>query len=292
MNYYERHIGDYLKDTAHLSLLEHGVYTRLLDVYYTRESAIPDDQAARLIGARSKEEREALAAVLDEFFQKTESGWIQGRCELEIARFQDKQVKAKRSADARWGAQRTQSERNANASSTHDAPDMRTQSERNANGMHRAPVPRHQTPISNHQTPDIEDKDTHSAGELTREPDKPQRVSHETAICMAIRAEGIASTNPGHPDLKALIDKGAEVQNFVAAARVAREKGKGFAYVLGVVKGQLNDASEIATSASAQRIQPSETGHQRAMRDRFEEMTGKTKTKPMEAIDVTARTLD
>ena len=46
MNYYKRHIGDYLKDTAHLSLLEHGVYARLLDVYYTRETAIPDDQAA------------------------------------------------------------------------------------------------------------------------------------------------------------------------------------------------------------------------------------------------------
>lgn len=292
MNYYERHIGDYLKDTAHLSLLEHGVYTRLLDVYYTRESAIPDDQVARLIGARSKEEREALTAVLDEFFQKSDAGWMQGRCEAEISRFQDKQVKAKRSADARWGAQRTQSERNANASSPHDAPDMRTQSERNANGMHRAPVPRHQTPISNHQTPDIEDKDTHSSGELTREPDKPQRVPHETAICMAIRAEGIASTNPGHPDLQALIAQGAEVQNFVAAARTARDKGKGFAYVLGIVKGQMNDAKTIATSAQSATKSVAESPHQRAMRERFESMTGKSKTKPTEAIDVATRTLD
>ena len=47
MNYYKRHIGDYLKDTAHLSLLEHGVYARLLDVYYTRETAIPDDHLRR-----------------------------------------------------------------------------------------------------------------------------------------------------------------------------------------------------------------------------------------------------
>ena len=60
MNYYERHIGDYLKDTAHLSLLEHGVYGRMLDVYYTREAAIPAGQVERLIGVRSKEEREAL----------------------------------------------------------------------------------------------------------------------------------------------------------------------------------------------------------------------------------------
>jgi len=68
VNYYKRHIGDYMKDAGHLSLLEHGVYTRLMDVYYTRESGIPADQAARLIGARSKDELAALAQVTQEFF--------------------------------------------------------------------------------------------------------------------------------------------------------------------------------------------------------------------------------
>ncbi len=119
MNYYERHIGDYLKDTAHLSLLEHGVYTRLLDVYYTRESAIPNDQTARLVGARSKEEKEALDVVLNEFFVLTENGWEQDRCNREIARYQDKQAKAKNSAAVRWNAQRPQYERNTNAIRTH-----------------------------------------------------------------------------------------------------------------------------------------------------------------------------
>lgn len=84
MNFYKRHVGDYLRDTAHLSLLEHGVYTRLLDVYYTRESAIPDGQAARLIGARSKEEREAVTRVLEEFFDFDDGKWTQRRCEREI----------------------------------------------------------------------------------------------------------------------------------------------------------------------------------------------------------------
>lgn len=125
MNYYERHIGDYLKDTAHLSLLEHGIYTRLLDVYYTREGALPDAQIARLVGARSNTELAALRAVLAEFFVQEDAGdWVQQRCEREIARFQDKQSKAKASANARW----SQSGRNANAS-----PDaMRTHSEGNA----------------------------------------------------------------------------------------------------------------------------------------------------------------
>lgn len=88
MNYYERHIGDYLKDTAHLSLLEHGVYTRLLDVYYTREAALPADQVARLIGARTKEEQAALQCVLREFFVQDEAGtWSQPRCEREIENY-------------------------------------------------------------------------------------------------------------------------------------------------------------------------------------------------------------
>lgn len=89
MNWYERHIGDYLKDTAHLSLLEHGVYTRLLDVYYTREGPIPDDQVARLIGARSRDEREALATVLQEYFELIDGCWTQARCDREIARYND-----------------------------------------------------------------------------------------------------------------------------------------------------------------------------------------------------------
>jgi len=137
LNYYERHIGDYLKDTAHLSLLEHGVYGRLLDVYYTREAALPDAQVARLIGARSKDEIAAMRAVLAEFFVQEEGGdWIQMRCEREIERFKDKQAKAKRSADARWSASKAHSEGNANAS-----PDaMRTHSEGNA------PRARPQTP--------------------------------------------------------------------------------------------------------------------------------------------------
>jgi uncharacterized protein YdaU (DUF1376 family) len=142
MNYYERHIGDYLKDTAHLSLLEHGVYGRLLDVYYTREGPLPVNQVDRLIGVRSKDERAALAAVLDEFFALDGDVLRHPRCEREIARYQDKQEKAKRSANARWDNKTQHTERNANA--------MRTHSEGNAL---QTPVTRHQTPDKN-TTPD------------------------------------------------------------------------------------------------------------------------------------------
>jgi uncharacterized protein YdaU (DUF1376 family) len=88
MNYYSHHIGDYLSATAHLSLLEHGVYRRLIDVYYIHEAPLPAEvkQVYRLVGAKSKDEREAVDTVLEEFFTKIEAGWSQSRCDFEIGK--------------------------------------------------------------------------------------------------------------------------------------------------------------------------------------------------------------
>jgi uncharacterized protein YdaU (DUF1376 family) len=93
VNYYKRHIGDYAAATRHLSLLEHGVYTMLLDVYYTAEKSLLADVRAvqRLVGAKSDDEREAVEIVLNEFFEKTADGWHQSRCDEEI---HHKQVKS------------------------------------------------------------------------------------------------------------------------------------------------------------------------------------------------------
>jgi uncharacterized protein YdaU (DUF1376 family) len=87
VNYYKRHLGDYAAATRHLSLLEHGVYTLLLDWYYVNERPLPADEAAvaRLVGARSKDERSAVSQILREFFDLRESGWHHARCDAEIA---------------------------------------------------------------------------------------------------------------------------------------------------------------------------------------------------------------
>ena len=135
VNYYNRHIGDYLKDTSHLTLLEHGIYTRLMDVYYVREAALPQDQIARLIRAKTPDEMAALDSVLSEFFELVSGSWIQHRCEQEIEIFADKSQKAKRSASVRWENRPAHTEGNANA--------MRTHTEGNA--------PNNQTPITNNQ---------------------------------------------------------------------------------------------------------------------------------------------
>lgn len=86
MNYYERHLGDYAKDTAHLSMLEHGAYSLLLDRYYGTEGGIPATQAHRVARARSKEEKQAVDDVLAEFFSLSDGVWINQRAEEEIAK--------------------------------------------------------------------------------------------------------------------------------------------------------------------------------------------------------------
>ncbi|MDO9131991.1 YdaU family protein [Hydrogenophaga sp.] len=93
MNYYKRHIGDYAAATRHLSMLEHGAYTMLLDIYYTSEQPLPADlkAAARKAGARAKDEIAAVETVLQEFFVLEEDGWHQKRCDVEIAAMQAKQ---------------------------------------------------------------------------------------------------------------------------------------------------------------------------------------------------------
>ena len=86
MNYYERHLGDYAKDTAHLTMIEHGAYGLLLDRYYGTEQGIPADQVHRIARARSKEEKQAVDDVLSEFFSLVDGIWVNSRAEEEIAK--------------------------------------------------------------------------------------------------------------------------------------------------------------------------------------------------------------
>jgi hypothetical protein len=52
MHYFTFHIGDYAKNTAHLSFLEEAIYFRLLRRYYDQEQPMPDDvrKVARMAG--------------------------------------------------------------------------------------------------------------------------------------------------------------------------------------------------------------------------------------------------
>ena len=89
MNFYKHHIGDYDADTAHLSWVEDMAYTRLLRLYYRRERPVPADvgEACRLVRASTKDQRQAVVDVLQEFFVLADDGWHQGRADTELARY-------------------------------------------------------------------------------------------------------------------------------------------------------------------------------------------------------------
>lgn len=92
MNYYKHHIGDYRSDTAHLSLLEHGIYRQLLDMYYLSEQPIPKetDLLMRRLCARTDEETKLVKLVLQEFFFEMVDGWHHRRCDQEITEYHAK----------------------------------------------------------------------------------------------------------------------------------------------------------------------------------------------------------
>lgn len=154
MNYYEHHLGDWAQATAHLSMLETGAYQRLIQWYYAEERQLPLDERAvfRIARASSEQEREAVRAVLADFFELREDGYHQPRCDREIERYREKRDRARNSANMRWQCDRnaSASESDANASNPDAKAMLRTQpSHADRNAL--------QSPVSNPQSPEEEE---------------------------------------------------------------------------------------------------------------------------------------
>lgn len=150
MHYYRFNIGDYRRKTAHLSLVEHGIYRALLDTYYLEQSPLTLDIAnlERMHCVRTVDEKEALRNVLTDFFIKSDDGYRNPACDKQIEKYEEKSDKARKSAQTRWN--------NANA--------LRTHTEGNADGMHDECVSdANHKPITNNQEPDLKTGEKPSA---------------------------------------------------------------------------------------------------------------------------------
>jgi uncharacterized protein YdaU (DUF1376 family) len=285
LNYYEHHLGDYAEATGHLSFVEDAAYSRLIRKYYATEKPLPADIKAtqRLIGARTKEEREAVETVLHEFFDLREDGWHQTRCDAEIEAYQagepereerrqNKDTRLKRhravraalfdalrtvGVQAAWNVKtpelRQIAERNGidvkrvSAAATDTAPDTRPDT------APETPATATQTPDTRHQYPEEEKEHApppaapHTA---LRELGDPADVGHQPTpagrICRALKAAGVGNVNPGHPTLAVLLQAGATEAEFLGAVAKAKTKRDPFAYVLSTVQGQRQDAAEAA----------------------------------------------
>lgn len=203
MNYYEHHLRDYDAATAHLSWDEDLAYTRLIRWYYRKERPIPADvkEACRQVRAVSKPQRDAVHAVLQEFFQLREDGWHKDTCDEAIAKYQagepEREAK-KKNEDTRL--ERHREERRAlflviNGAGVHrpwnapiadlrelakklkgegpatpEAPDSNAPATLPATGT-ATPATATQTPDTNHQTPVLEIQDPDgSVASVTADP--------------------------------------------------------------------------------------------------------------------------
>jgi uncharacterized protein YdaU (DUF1376 family) len=111
VNFYKHFIGDYARDTAHLSMLEHAAYRLLLDHYYATERKLPmPAQCERICRASTEEEKLAVRTVLAQFFKNG----VNERAEEELKKIKDYGDAQAMRAHMRW-----QSKGNASHSHSH-----------------------------------------------------------------------------------------------------------------------------------------------------------------------------
>ena len=138
MHYYQHNIGDYRRDTAHLTLLEHGVYRQLMDQYYLNEKPLPLDldKLYRLMSVHTEEEKNAIKNVLEDFFMEVKDGYTHKRCQVAIAEYHSQIEKKVKASNARWNK-------------GEDAPAMHMDTTCNAHGM----LTKNQEPLTNNHKP-------------------------------------------------------------------------------------------------------------------------------------------
>jgi len=101
-------VGDYLADTQHLTMAEHGAYFLLMMAYWrNRGPLVDDDKRLAAIVKVTPKEWKALRSTMAEFFQVDAGRWSHKRIEAELSgadvRSEKAAAKAKAAAQARWG---------------------------------------------------------------------------------------------------------------------------------------------------------------------------------------------
>lgn len=236
MNFYKHHIGDYAAATAHLSWDEDMAYTRLLRWYYQHEKAIPGDQRAvyRLARAQSKQQREAVDAVLEEFFTLEDDGWHQKRCDEELVR-----ANAQAEANRRVAADREERRRKFREASTNRADTANESSNESCNPPEHESFPSRepsQTPDSRRQTPDRKAGTPHTTGQA---PDVGTPAGHAAA---ALNCAGRRVTSQD-PRLIAAVDEGVTSAQLIELAGLYPDKPA--AYLIATARRQLAERAPL-----------------------------------------------
>ena len=118
--WYSFYPADYARDTAHLTMIEHGAYRLLLDHCYMTGKPLPANEVHlhRVCRAFAQEEQSALHNVLHQFFTLTDDGWVHERVQAELAKSGEISEKRRQAANLRH---KNSEKNNANADANADA---------------------------------------------------------------------------------------------------------------------------------------------------------------------------
>ena len=266
MNFMKLYMGDYQRDTAHLSVTEHGAYHLMLQHFYATEKPLPLAGPAlyRMLRAQEKHEREAIDLVAAQFWRITPEGLVNDRALKEIAK-----------AEHQRTVNREIGKRGGRPPKAGGITESVSRSDPN-----RGPIgePNRNPP----QTPDTR-LNTESASALSaRAPDDPfpnpsaspaESLSGSPpgslagSVCARMKAVGLAGVNPSHPMLLHLLAGGVTGEELVAAAVEAVHRGKSFAYALATAKGRRDDAASTTVSTARPGV-PAESARERWNRER------------------------
>ncbi len=276
VNWYEHHLGDWLRDTVGLTILEEGVYRRLVDWYYTQERPLArhEDEAGLVVRARSKAERIAVARVLNKFFELHDDGWHHSRCDREIAKFLRGRPKSEEARLAQNERQKASREyRRALFTTLREAgcvPSGMSTNEQLVDLLKRAELP---VPVTARVTARVTaavTRDVTANGHDTLFPlpisqegapvtdpsDQSQREPIVTAFgsvtsaraqqaCKAMQRVGFDDVRAADPRLLTLLDQGATDDELATVASEAAARKLSWSWLLAVVVGRRKDAARM-----------------------------------------------
>lgn len=232
MNYFELYPGDYRRDTARLSLAEHGAYLLLMADYYASETPLPAELAAlcRIVGAQGKAEQQAVKAVAEQYFPIGEDGLRHNsRADREIAKAQ-KRINAARENGSK-GGRKPNPNKNPPGNPAGNPPGTRRatqQTTHSGEALH--------TPHAIHQQ---ELPPAHAPSQT----DARGTPTDEGRACLLMRQAGCTQTNPSHPDLIAAISEGVTPETLADTVREGLERtppiSRPFTWAIATARGRL-----------------------------------------------------
>ncbi|MHB1750707.1 MAG: YdaU family protein [Acidithiobacillus sp.] len=144
MNYFRLYIGDYQRDTAALTLAEHGAYLLMMQHFYATERPLPAGKALhRLLRCESKSERDAVDSVVARFWVQKEEGLVNERALEEFAKAGEISATNRAIALAREAKKRAhrEHERSTNGARSVVDPCHEQSTNHNHNHNHQNPKP-------------------------------------------------------------------------------------------------------------------------------------------------------